>query len=554
MDHKKALLAITLSLAFLVLWSWLFGPEQQQQSPAQETQAPATPAPAPIETSPQTPSVSIQDSLAAPDAGADQSPGFDLGLAGQSAISGQRLHITSPLYEAVLNAEGGVMERFVLLQYRQSMEPTSANIDLIGSPEPAKRPLGLLWNNQETWLQGKWDTSDGDLVLTPGQEGTITFTGRFGPMELARELKFNGDTYIISERIFVRNHSSNQISATLGLTMASQALSAIQSKYTPTRIIYLDASGYESESSAKKLTPGILATNGIRWGAVQSNYFLTAIIPSFDSPVFKAKLDNGVHRAVMETPAFVLDPQMELRFDTSYYLGPREKDALSVAPSNLEAALRYGWFNVIAKPLIHVLNFFYTYVHNYGLAIILLTVVIKLLFWPLSQKSYKSMQQMKKLQPMMMKLREKHKDDRQKMNEEMMQLYKTYKVNPLGGCLPIAVQIPVFISLYQALMGAIELRHAPFISHVPFTDIIWLADLSAKDPYYVTPIIMGATMFLQQKLTPAPGDPMQAKIMLFLPIVFTFLFLSFPSGLVLYWLVNNVLSIAQQWWVMRKAS
>jgi len=240
--------------------------------------------------------------------------------------------------------------------------------------------------------------------------------------------------------------------------------------------------------------------------------------------------------------------------ETTYYLGPREKNALEAAPDDLVQALHYGWFDIIAKPLIYVLNFFYEYVHNYGIAIILLTICIKLIFWPLSQKSYKSMQQMKKLQPMMVKLREKHKDDRQKMNEEMMQLYKTYKVNPLGGCLPIAVQIPVFISLYQALMGAIELRHAPFITHVPFTDIVWLADLSAKDPYYVTPIIMGATMFLQQKLTPAPGDPMQAKIMLFLPIIFTFLFLSFPSGLVLYWLVNNVLSIAQQWWVMRKVS
>ncbi|NMC51073.1 MAG: membrane protein insertase YidC, partial [Desulfovibrio sp.] len=176
----------------------------------------------------------------------------------------------------------------------------------------------------------------------------------------------------------------------------------------------------------------------------------------------------------------------------------------------------------------------------------------KILFWPLTHKSYKSMDQMRKLQPHMAQIREKYKDDRQKMNEEMMRLYKTYKVNPAGGCLPMLVQIPVFIGLYQALLNAIELRHAPFITHVPFTDIIWLADLSVKDPFYVTPIIMGATMFLQQKMTPAPGDPTQAKIMLALPVVFTFMFLNFPSGLVVYWLVNNVLSIAQQWHLMRK--
>jgi len=154
---------------------------------------------------------------------------------------------------------------------------------------------------------------------------------------------------------------------------------------------------------------------------------------------------------------------------------------------------------------------------------------------------------------MMTKIREKYKDDRQKMNEEMMRLYKTYKVNPAGGCLPILVQIPVFIALYQGLMGAVELRHAAFIYYLPFTDIVWLADLSAKDPFYITPVVMGATMFLQQKMAPAPGDPLQAKIMLFLPLVFIFIFISFPAGLVLYWLTNNVLSIGQQWWVLRNA-
>jgi YidC/Oxa1 family membrane protein insertase len=199
-----------------------------------------------------------------------------------------------------------------------------------------------------------------------------------------------------------------------------------------------------------------------------------------------------------------------------------------------------------------VLNFFYKYTGNYGIAIIILTIIIKIIFWPLSQKSYKSMNKMKKIQPMMTKIKEKYKDDRQKMNEEMMRLYKTYKVNPAGGCLPMLVQIPVFIALYQALLSAIELRHAPFIYNLPFTDIVWLADLSAKDPLYITPLIMGATMFIQQKMTPSPGDPTQAKVMLFMPVVFTFIFLTFPAGLVVYWLANNVLSIGQQWWMLKK--
>lgn len=535
MDQKRAFLAIALSLAFLFLWSWIFGTDQQSRAPGPERPEvqpqTAAPAPTPI------------------------TPGLGLGLPAATP-AGHRLNIRTPLYEAVLHSEGAVLEHFVLRQYRQSIDPASPHVDLIGAPEPARRPMGLLWNRQPTWMQGEWSVAGESMTLRPGQVGTLTFTGWFEhlELELVRELQFKGDSYLIAERVLVRNYSPNQISATLGFTMASETLSAIRDRYTPTLVTYYDVGGYTEESSEKKLASGIQVENGVRWGAIQSNYFLTAIIPGFDSPVYKARMENGVHLAVMETPSFVLDSNLELQFDIMYYLGPQEKHFLSLAPNNLQAALEYGWFDILAKPLIHVLNFFYGYVHNYGLAIILLTILIKLLFWPLSQKSYKSMQQMKKLEPMIMKLREKYKDDRQKMNQEMMQLYKTYKVNPLGGCLPIVVQIPVFIALYEALMGAIELRHAPFISHVPFTDIIWLADLSARDPFYVTPIIMGATMVLQQKLTPVPGDPMQAKIMLFLPIVFTFFFLFFPSGLVLYWLVNNVLSIAQQWWVLHKTA
>jgi YidC/Oxa1 family membrane protein insertase len=201
-----------------------------------------------------------------------------------------------------------------------------------------------------------------------------------------------------------------------------------------------------------------------------------------------------------------------------------------------------------------LLRFLYDYVHNYGVAIVLMTIIIKILFWPLSQKSYRSMQQMKQLQPLMQRLREKYKDDKETMNREVMQLYKTYKVNPAGGCLPILVQLPVFFGLYQALLNAIELRHAPFITHLPFTDLPWLADLASPDPFFITPLAMGATMLLQQKMTPSPGDPTQAKILMLMPIVFTGLFLTFPSGLVVYWLINNVISIGQQWWQMRKGA
>ena len=209
-------------------------------------------------------------------------------------------------------------------------------------------------------------------------------------------------------------------------------------------------------------------------------------------------------------------------------------------------------FSIIAKGLLWILEFFHKYVGNWGLAIIMLTIVIKIIFWPLTAKSYSSMEKMKRLAPMMQKIKEKHKDDKEAMNREVMALYKTYGVNPASGCLPLLVQMPVFFGLYQALLTSIELRHASFIPTLPFTDLPWLADLSAKDPFYITPLVMGVTMFLQQRLSPPAADPTQQKIMMFLPIIFTFLFLAFPSGLVVYWLVNNVISIGQQWWMLNR--
>ena len=194
------------------------------------------------------------------------------------------------------------------------------------------------------------------------------------------------------------------------------------------------------------------------------------------------------------------------------------------------------------------MKFFDRYSLNYGWAIIILTFLIRIVFFYPNHKSYKSMKDMQKLQPKVAKIREKFKDDKEAMNKELMALYKTFKVNPLAGCLPMVIQLPVFIALYNVLGYAIELRHASFIPTVPFTDIVWLADLSTKDPLLITPIVMGATMFLQQKMTPSPGDPAQAKMMMFLPLIFTFMFLNFASGLVIYWLVNNVLSIVQQYY------
>ncbi|HTZ00125.1 MAG TPA: membrane protein insertase YidC, partial [Rhodocyclaceae bacterium] len=225
------------------------------------------------------------------------------------------------------------------------------------------------------------------------------------------------------------------------------------------------------------------------------------------------------------------------------YVGPQERDKLEKIAPGLELVVDYGWFKVFAAPIFWILEFLHRFVGNWGWAIILLTVMIKAAFFPLSAASYKSMAKMRQLTPKLTKLKETYADDKQRMNQEMMELYKREKVNPLGGCLPILVQIPVFIALYRVLLSTVEMRGAPWLG--------WITDLSVKDPYYVLPLIMGATMLIQTKLNPTPPDPMQAKIMWIMPIVFTGMFLFFPAGLVLYWTVNNVLSIAQQWQVNR---
>jgi YidC/Oxa1 family membrane protein insertase len=241
-----------------------------------------------------------------------------------------------------------------------------------------------------------------------------------------------------------------------------------------------------------------------------------------------------------------LQPAEYRQFDYLLFFGPKDQELLKAANHQLERAVYFGWFDMLAKPLLYVLVFFYGFLKNYGLAIILLTIIIKLLFWPLTHKSYASMKAMQKLQPEMQKLREKFKSDKERLNKELMELYKKHSVNPLGGCLPMLVQIPVFFALYKVLLDSIALRQAPFM--------LWLTDLSAKDPYYITPLLMGASMFVQQKMTPTSADPMQAKIFMFMPVVFTFLFLNFPSGLVIYWLVNNLLTIAQQYYINRRVT
>jgi YidC/Oxa1 family membrane protein insertase len=302
----------------------------------------------------------------------------------------------------------------------------------------------------------------------------------------------------------------------------------------------------------------------VKWMAIQDRYFIMSLI-SKDNSELEINLAYDEKSEMIETGILSatgnIPPGSQKEITYGIYAGPKEASALKNIGNDMDKVVDFGMFDVIAKPCLSLMNFIYSNaIKNYGIAIILLTILFKLILWPLGSKSYKSMSDMRKLQPLVTQIRDKYKNDKQKMNEEMMGLYKTYKVNPLSGCLPLIVQMPIFFAFYKMLYQSIELRHAPFFG--------WITDLSAPDrlfnfnvviPYFDQPtgipvltLLMGASMFLQQKMSPPAGDPVQAKMMMYMPVFMTFIFLNFSSGLVLYWLVNNIVSIIQQYYIMKK--
>jgi YidC/Oxa1 family membrane protein insertase len=257
-----------------------------------------------------------------------------------------------------------------------------------------------------------------------------------------------------------------------------------------------------------------------------------------------AKVDKDLYTVRVRQPLGEIAPGRSETVVSQLYVGPQDQKVLGALAPGLELVVDYGWLTVFAKPLFWLLQFLYGIVQNWGWAIVLLTIVVKLAFFPLQAASYRSMAKMKKVTPKLMQLRERYGDDRVKLNQAMMELYKTEKINPLGGCLPIVVQIPVFIALYWVLLASVEMRNAPWIG--------WIHDLATPDPYYILPLLMAATMFMQTRLNPTPPDPLQAKMMMWMPLIFSVMFFFFPAGLVLYWLVNNIFSIAQQWVITRR--
>jgi len=444
---------------------------------------------------------------------------------------------------------GGQLKAFSLKEYRTDIAQDSPDLNLVTEAAEGSYPLSGAVSINGVWY------SDKNLLfkVAPADAGAIDVTAAGKSLQLKAVLP-SGDT-LIKEFIFQpESYLLDVLYTCVDENGAAQKIDSIRLNWVQAvplekkkEYVYSGVLGYVGEKlykpskKEKKLSRQELM-GPIPWLGFTTKYFIGAIIVPDDASM--ARTTGIIERP--DANHFLTGLQINQASRARVYIGPKKGIILQKIGVHLEDAIEYGWFGVIARPLVKMLHFFNIYVHNYGIAIIILTILIKLVFYPLSQKSYKSMGKMKEVQPKLAKMKEKYKDDKARLNKEMMDFYKTNKVNPFGGCLPMVVQIPVFFALYRALMVAIELRHAPFFG--------WILDLSAKDPYYVTPLIMGATMFLQQKMTPSTGDAMQAKMMLFMPIIFTFMFLNFPAGLVLYWLVNNMLSIGQQYMVMRQVT
>jgi YidC/Oxa1 family membrane protein insertase len=533
---KRAILFLILSVVILYLYSYF---EYQREQKRLER---IKPAPVPQQSTPSSPAA-ITDT---------QVPSQSLVQAPQ--IQEQEVVVETDFYRAVLTNRGGMIKHWELKQYREKVAKDSPPIVLFDSQKnkPNLFPLqvwveGESEQTRERFLNGLYRVEGQDIKLQgPGRQGQLSFLARddSGRQIVVKRLTFYSDRYDVDVRIEAEGFPK-------GYTLYLGTNFAILDWGTTTMVSFVGPTSLidqkivqdkPSDIQTEVVHPGQLA-----WTALQDKYFLAALIPQDGAGMVVARksADHEVTAGIRHPPAGQQVSVYRL------YAGPKEYDRLRSYRLNLEETIDFGWFiygswflvRMIAQPLFAVLRLLYDFTHNYGVAIILLTASIKLLFVPLTHKSYVSMRGMQELQPKVAALQKKYKDNRQKLQQELMELYRKHKVNPLGGCLPMVLQIPVFIALFNIFYTTIELRHAPFM--------LWIKDLSDKDPYYILPIIMGVSMVVQQKLQPTTMDPTQAKILLFLPVLFTYFFLWFPSGLVLYWLVNNILSILQMYITVR---
>lgn len=469
--------------------------------------------------------------------------------------AGKSILVRTDVFEGEISTIGGDISRLSLLKHPDVLD-RSKSLMLFSHGTGTHNYIaqsGLLGNglpNHNTLFVSEKD----EYVISDNEEQVQVrlIAESNSDLKVVKLLTFHRGSYVVDVAYELQNTGKQDVTASsyYQLVRDSTAIEG-SSRFLPT---FLGAAIFTNKEKFQKVGFQEIEKNKANypkrtsdgWIGILQHYFVAAWIPkeSIQREYFMRKLEGDSYSVGMILPEQVVGSEQKVHFGTSLYAGPAQTTLDKILPG-LGLTVDYGWLTVISAPLFWIMELLYKWTQNWGVAIILLTVLIKLLFFPLSAASYRSMAKMRLVAPKLEKIKQLYGSDREKLNRAMMDLYKTEKINPLGGCLPVVVQIPVFIALYWAILASVELRYAPFFG--------WITDLSAADPYYILPLIMGVSMIIQMRLNPKPADPMQAKIMQIMPIAFSVIFFFFPAGLVLYSIVNNILSIAQQWQITHTA-
>jgi len=462
---------------------------------------------------------------------------------------GQRIKVITDVVEAEIDLNGGDLRRYSLLKQKSDKDKSKpfvlfadeephnfiAQSGLIGQGLPNHKEIfttdrntyQLATNTENLEVKLHWRSVNGIQV-----DKVYIFKRNSYVVQIKYEITNNSSTAISPDAYFqfLRDGTPPEGHSALLPTYAGPAIYTEEKRFQKHEFSKVGKDGKDIEEDAN---------NG--WIAVLQHYFLTAYLPQGNAQrkFYLKKIADNLYTSGVIIPVGEIATKSTKNIKMELFAGPLEQESIKNLAPGLELAVDYGWLKIIAVPIFTLMSLIHKLLGNWGWTIIVLTIVIKMAFYPLSAASYRSMAKMKALAPRLQRLKEQYGDDRQKQHQAMMDIYKTEKINPLGGCLPVVIQIPVFIALYWVLLYSVEMRQAPFA--------LWIHDLTAQDPYYVLPVLMGISMLVQARLNPTPPDPIQAKIMMIMPVAFSIMFFWFPAGLVLYWVVNNVLSIAQQW-------
>lgn len=546
--NKRTILWIVFSVSLVVLWNdWMVANGHQSMFSA-------APPPAKVATAPAATAPTAGVPVASTPAGAAVVPGAP---AAPAAIKTEIVTITTDVFKVDVDTAGGVIKRVELLKFKDKIDPKKNQVLMDVNPKGIYvAQTGLIGNaagatvpNHNTAFVAK----PGPRMLTDANELQLVLEAEQGGVKLTKTFTFKKNDYLIGMRHDVTNATAAPINPSLYLQLQHhgnepEGESYFTASYTgPT--MYTSINHYEKLQFAdieKKGKAEHVTKAKDGWVAISQHYFVSAFLPpqNVEREIFTKKDGTNLYAIGTLLPLGTIAPGATVSSDVRLYSGPQDENKLEKIAPGLELVKDYGWLTIIAKPIFWVMDQMHNVIGNWGWTIIAFTILIKLIFFPLSAAGYKSMARIKVVTPKMQAIREKYKGDPAKMNQATMELYKTEKINPLGGCLPILVQMPVFIALYYVLSASAEMRGAPWVG--------WIQDLTAPDPYFILPVLYAISMYITTKLNPAPADPVQAKMMLFMPLAFSVMFVFFPSGLVLYWVVNNILSIGQQWVITKK--